>query len=227
MKTIHGKTIFTDISEVLDAAHTAFVLVDLQNDFCKPGGHWYQQGFELPHAAEIIHNAGQLLATARAINVPVIFVQMTNPPSLESTSPAYARFLHIKCGLEPDRLGCYPDTWGFEIVEELQPKPGESIIQKNRSSGFIGTNLEMILRSNGIQTVVLAGVASHACVESTARDAFNHDYHVVIAEDAIGAHSPELHQATLQIMHVRYDVLTTNELIQTWSSVRQHATSGL
>jgi nicotinamidase-related amidase len=107
-------------------------------------------------------------------------------------------------------------SWGQQIVEELAPQGHESVIDKGRSSGFIGTSLDMVLRSNRIETVVIAGMATHACVESTARDAGFFDYYVVVARDAVADYREDLHQASLLTLSQRVILADSAALRKCW-----------
>ena len=91
-------------------------------------------------------------------------------------------------------------------------------MRKWRSSGFWGTNLDMILRSNGIETVVMTGCTTEGCVESTARDAMFNDYYVVIAEDCVGSDDRQQHDASLLLMRHRFDVAQSPEISATWAT---------
>jgi ureidoacrylate peracid hydrolase len=100
-----------------------------------------------------------------------------------------------------------------------RPVPIESdvVVQKYRYSAFAGTNLDLVLRSAGVRTVVCAGVSTNVCVEATAREAFSADYYVVLPEDACGSWSPALHEAALETARHRYAVVcASDELIDLW-----------
>jgi nicotinamidase-related amidase len=89
-------------------------------------------------------------------------------------------------------------------------------VRKYRSSGFWGTNLDMILRSNGIKTVVVGGCTTEGCVESTARDAMFNDYYVVIAEDCVASDDRAQHDASMLLMRHRFDIAPGTEIQRLW-----------
>ena len=89
-------------------------------------------------------------------------------------------------------------------------------MRKYRSSGFWGTNLDMLLRSNGIETVIVTGCTTEGCVESTARDAMFNDYYVVLPEDCVASDDPRQHEASLFLMRHRFDVVSSNDILAIW-----------
>ncbi len=220
MITIDNKIVYTTLDELVDARHTALVLVDMQNDFCQPGWAFDRLGIDLSmYPAMIVRLAG-LVAGARAARVPVIYLQMTVLPGRVSESPAQIRFnmrLHVGLHSEVEPLTyTIEGTPGQEIIAELSPQPGDLILPKYRSSGFWGTNLDMILRSNGIETVVMTGITTEGCVESTARDALFNDYYVVVPEDCVASDDHLQHDASLFLMRHRFDVVTSDDILGVW-----------
>src|ERR1700689_4869035 len=109
-------------------------------------------------------------------------------------------------------------TSGHEIVDELKPESGEIVVRKHRSSAFWGTNLELLLRSNGIKTVVIGGCTTEGCVESTARDAMFNDLYVVIAVDCVASDDREQHDASLLLMRHRFDMAGADEIAAVWDA---------
>jgi nicotinamidase-related amidase len=109
---------------------------------------------------------------------------------------------------------------GQEVIPELAPQDGDLIVKKYRSSGFWGTNLDMLLRSNGVETVVVTGCTTEGCVESTARDAMFNDYYVVLVEDCVASDDRKQHDASLFLMRHRFDIATADEIVGIWSTAR-------
>jgi ureidoacrylate peracid hydrolase len=93
---------------------------------------------------------------------------------------------------------CALGSWEGDFYGDIHPEPGEPIVTKHRYSAFYNTDLDSILRSHGIRTIVLTGVATNVCVETTAREGFVRDYYVVLVADGTATYSPEDHQATLR-----------------------------
>ena len=99
----------------------------------------------------------------------------------------------------------------------MAPRAGDAVVTKHRFGAFTGTDLDVILRSQGIKTVVMTGIATNICVESTAREAFMRDYFVVLADDACAAYSRAQHDTTLANIDIAFGVVhKTEELIEHW-----------
>ena len=113
------------------------------------------------------------------------------------------------------------DRWQpSAVIEELKPRPGELIVTKHRSSAFVGTDLDMILRASGIATTVVIGEQTPGCVEATYRDAAYHDYYNVLAEDCVAAFDQAQHEASLLIQRARHDVCSSEDIIRIWRQAR-------
>jgi ureidoacrylate peracid hydrolase len=115
---------------------------------------------------------------------------------------------------------CQMDTFGADFFEDIRPKAGASevVVTKHRWSGFVGTDLDQVLRSNEIRTTVVTGTATSVCVESTLRDGFFHDYHVVLVEDCCADRSAERHAATIQVISMAFGLVTTaRKVMAAWA----------
>ena len=184
---------------------TAVVLVDMQNAFASPGGMLDLAGIDVGPAAAAVANARLLVDAARAAHIPVIYLVMGYAPDQSNAggedSPNPRKELALCLMRErPELRGklLTYGTWDFQIVDALTPHPGELVITKPRYSGFVGTPLDAELRRRGIRTLLMAGIASNVCVESTLRDAYFREYWPVMIEDAtMPAGSPEIQRATV------------------------------
>lgn len=224
MIEIEGKQVFTELDELVDRRHTALLVVDMQRDFCVPGWAFDRLGVDLSMYPPMIPRIASLVGSARASSVPVIYIQMTVLPGRASESPAQIRFnlrLHLANHGEGEPLRYTLDgSDGQAVIDELAPEPGDLVVKKYRSSGFWGTNLDLLLRSNGIRSVVITGATTEGCVESTARDALFNDYYVVIASDCVASDDSEQHDASMLLMSHRFDIATAEEIARVWSSDR-------
>lgn len=220
MITIENKVVYTTLAELVNRKHTALLVVDMQNDFCKAGWSFDRLGIDISMYPAMLPRLSRLLAGARDIGVPVIYIQMTVLPGRISESPAQIRFnmrLHLAShGATQSLLYTIEGTPGQEIIAELAPEPGDLVVRKYRSSGFWGTNLDMLLRSNGIESVIVTGCTTEGCVESTARDALFNDYYVVLPEDCVASDDPRQHEASLFLMRHRFDVVLSDDILSTW-----------
>ena len=153
----------------LPAANSAVIIVDMQNDFIKEGG-----SLVVPAAEETIPKIQQLLKKARESDVRIIYTQDTQIPD----DPEF----------EIWKEHCLIDTWGWKIIEELAPQPGDLVCPKNRYDGFYGTWLEHFLtRLWKLENVFIAGTISNICVLHTAASAGLRWLHVVAAADSMSA----------------------------------------
>jgi len=219
MIVVEGKEIFTTLEELVDPKHTALVIIDMQNDYIRPEGALGQHGVDMSMLKVLPNRIRPVLEAARDSGTMVVHVQMIRLPHRLSDSPGWLRFQVKRHGLDPQKLYLHvvAGTWGCEIVDELKPKPEEIVVTKHRSSTFVGTNLDMLLRSNGIKTVVIVGCVTEGCVESTARDAQFFDYYTVVLRDCVATSRKDLHDAALLVMNQRMDVFDSEELLRVWS----------
>ena len=222
MIAVDGKNVLTELDELVDPAHTALVLIDMQRDFIEPEGLFGQLGIDLSMYSQSRPRLAALLAEARRNGVLVIHIQNTALPNRMSDSPAQIRFnLRMHDGARHDGPALrytVPGTPGHEFVDGFTPQPGELVVQKYRSSAFWGTNLELLLRSNAIQTVIVGGCTTEGCVESTARDAMFNDHYVVVATDCVGSDDREQHEASMLLMQHRFDMATADEIGTAWNA---------
>jgi nicotinamidase-related amidase len=224
MITIEGKIVFTELAELADPAHTALIMVDMQRDFIEPDGIFGKLGIDLSMYAESRPKLAALLAAARQCGSLIVHLQNTSLPRRIGDSPSYIRFnlrMHQAARREgPPLRYTLPGTPGHEFAPEFTPRSDEIVVRKYRSSGFWGTNLDMLLRSNGVKTVVLGGCTTEGCVESTARDAMFNDYYVVIAEDCVASDDRAQHAASMLLMRHRFDLAPGDAIERVW---RDHA----
>jgi nicotinamidase-related amidase len=171
------------MQEALIVGRPAVLVIDMQKDFVD--GSLPSSG-----AAAITPRIARLLAAARAVGVPVIYTQELHRPG------------RIDAGLEAeqDPEHCVEGTPGTEIVAELAPQPGDHIVAKRRFSAFLGTDLEILLRGLGVDTLLVTGMDTGWCVLWTSGDAFQYDHHVRVVEDCVACVYPETHEAALTIL---------------------------
>jgi len=214
-----------DLLTTLDAkvspANAALVTVDVQNDFCHANGYLGKLGAPLGLVQEMAPRLKRLLAAARKRGVPVIHVISYHDEEYASPVVTEQKMRHgLPMELNGRRLKdapyCLKGTWGAELYE-IDAQPGEEIVVKHRYSGFHNTNLDLVLRSRGIQTVILTGVATNACVESTARDVYMHDYYLVFVSDCAATTSQAAHDATLANIDQFFgQVAPSEEIVKAW-----------
>jgi nicotinamidase-related amidase len=230
MIDIEGKTVLTELEELVEPAHTALIVIDMQRDFIEPDGLFASLGIDLSMYAQSRPRLAALIAAARKAGTAVMHLQNTALPDRKSDSPAQIRFnlrMHkdARCNQPPLRY-TIPGTPGHEFAPEFAPREDEIVVRKYRSSGFWGTNLAMLLRSNGIKTVIVGGCTTEGCVESTARDAMFNDFYVVIAEDCVASDDKAQHDASMLLMRHRFDLATGAEIEGLWQTHKPAKAAG-
>jgi ureidoacrylate peracid hydrolase len=186
-------------------SETAVIVVDMQNAYATRGGYVDLAGFDVSGAAHAIGQTRKALDAARAAGCAVIYFQNGwDKDYVEAGGPGSPNW-HKSNALKtmrarPELHGTLlaKGGWDYSIVDELAPRPGDMVVAKTRYSGFFNTNVDSLLRSRGIRTLVFTGVATNACVESSLRDAFHLEYFGVVLEDACHHLGPDfLRQASL------------------------------
>jgi nicotinamidase-related amidase len=175
-------------------AHTAVLVVDMQNDYVAPGGATDKRNGNVAAGQAIIPPLRRLIDGARRYGALVVYIKMTLDADLRLVSDVEYTRRRRRWGDIPVAV---EGTWGHDVVAELAPLPGEWCVAKTRSSGFVGTNLDMVLRSHYIRTALVTGVVTQGCVASTARDAVHHDYYTILVGDCVASGSQRMHELAL------------------------------
>ena len=212
MRELFGKRVLETDEEVLDPRHTALVVVDMQNDFGHPDGHFARAGVDISPVTAVLPRVAALVERGRRRGVLVVWVKQTTLPDGRSDSPAWLAF-KSRHTADFDTAYTLEGTWGQDLLAPLAPQGDEPVVRKFRSSAFTNTNLDALLRANGIETVVVCGCMTEGCVEATARDAGYHDYYVAVAEDAIASNTPVFHDAALLVMRSTFRVRPSEQLL--------------
>jgi nicotinamidase-related amidase len=201
------------LPEILHPSHTSLIMVDMQNDFVSGEGSLACAGNSVAAVQKMLPTLRYLLGHARELNILVVHLQYSTLPGYLTDSDSWL-YYNLHDIATPDM--CVRGSWGEEFVEGLEPMPDELVVTKHRSSGFVNTALDQVLRSNRIRTVVVAGVQTPGCVEATFRDAAYHDYYNVLAEDCVAAYRQEEHEASLLVQRARHTVLRADEIVAIW-----------
>jgi ureidoacrylate peracid hydrolase len=195
--------VYRSLEETVDPAHTALVVIDVQNDFC------------LPAYSPMIARLQRLLDAARDAGVFVVYIQNCVLPGLSNSPAEIARRQNLGLPVEVTLAG----SEGEQIVSAISPRSGEASVRKHRLNAFAGSDLEMLLRSRGIETVVITGIATHGCVTGTSYAAQGHNYYVVVVEDCVESWKQDLHAAALHILRGTMNYVTPAEtLTTTWKA---------
>jgi nicotinamidase-related amidase len=209
MIEIAGKRIPTTLAEIVDPKRAALLIWDME----------YAIGPNAFNYNTILANLKDLSAVARRVGVPVFYSVQTAFDLAKEEAGVWVRIRMKRAkATDPNQLlHEREDPKGREIVEELKPQPQDIVFQKRRPDGFVGTDLDLILRSRGIGTILIGGVATEGGVEGTARTGRNLGYDMVVLKDCVGSRSRESHELALKLMEQTFfDIATAKEIADIW-----------
>jgi ureidoacrylate peracid hydrolase len=176
----------------IDSTRTALLVVDMQNAFVTPGGSMARLGLGTARGHGIVEPIRRLLDAFRTRHLPVIHTLTTFRSDYADAGLVIERFPALR------PLGhLIAGTWDAQIVEPLLPRDGEYVVAKSRFNAFFGTNLDLVLHSLHVDTLVITGVATNICIESTVREAFVRDVRVILPRDATASYTKEMEDASL------------------------------
>jgi len=179
----------------IDPKTTAVVLIEYQNDFTTQGGVLHDAVSEVMDQTKMLANTQDVVQAARSAGATVMHAPITFAEGYNEISDHPYGILK---GVV-DGNAFVKGSWGAAIVDELTPAEGDIVIEGKRGlDTFASTNLDFILRSKGIQTLVLGGFLTNCCVESTMRSGYENGYQVITLQDCVAATSPEEHDNALK-----------------------------
>ncbi len=180
--------------------HTALLVIDVQNDFCADAGIMAEEGFDVSQAQAMAARLPPVLSAARAAGVLVVFVRnvYSSEHNFYLSDAWLEQASRRRAGSYTRRPVCRAGTWEGDFYGDVRPEPRDPVVTKHRFNAFRNTDLDTILRAHGVRTIVMTGVATNVCVETTARDGFMRDYYVVFTDDGTAAYAEQDHQATLR-----------------------------
>ncbi len=188
--------------------HTALVIIDMQRDYCCEGGVLDKLGFDINPPRKLAPRLNEFLNQVRRVLKFIVHIKMEQNPHLRS--PALTEH-YARVGLQRKVDPSCSEFYG------VTPMEGEIVVPKYRYSGFVSTYFDKYLRANGIGTLVLTGLATNVCVESTARDGFMRDYHIVVPRDMTEGTSPEAKKWSLFNIDTFFgEVVDAEELLDCW-----------
>jgi ureidoacrylate peracid hydrolase len=171
----------------------ATLIVDMQNDFVADDGVLPRAGMNNQSAKAIVPRVRELVEFSRARGIPVIWAKMIYDSAADVG-------LLIERSAFYQHGGLRRGTWGAELVDGLEVQPGDYVIEKKRFSAFFNTPLDDLLRELGVTHLLVAGVRTDFCVESTIRDAFFRDYHIIMVKDCVAGYFQDLHENAIKTM---------------------------
>lgn len=212
----------------IDPSRTAVLVIDMQNDFGSVGGMFERAGIDISGISEAVTATAPVLHAARAIGIPVVYLKMEHTPDLADAgppdSPHWVKHAPLGVGSSTDAPDGRPSrvlirgTWSTDIVDELAPEAGDHVISKHRYSGFFQTELDELLRTLGVTSLLVTGCTTSVCVESTVRDAMFRDYTCVVLEDCtaepIGsAYARTNHEASLLVIETLFGWTASSDAV--------------
>ena len=216
----HGLMIEAEPEPIkIDALKTAVLVVDMQNAFVKRGGYFDIVGYDISKTEKIISPCQNIITQGRKSHFNIIYLQMGCSPDMSDIGPLDSPCARKSKGRKfisqhpemRDKFYVY-GGWGAEIIDELQPGKSDIVIRKQRYDAFIGTNLDIVLRTLGAKYLLFIGTATNVCVESTMRHAFFLDYFPILVSDAVSQMGPGIVQeATILNIQSTFGWVTGSE----------------
>lgn len=192
---------------------TALMIVDMQNGFLDARGSLAAVGMPYEQLRPAIDGCMRLVDAAREVNVPVIFTRYVYLPDYSDAGLLPTELVPAM----KDKNALITGSWDADVIEALTPQPGDVVIDKSRPSSFYGTRLEPVLTNLGIRSLVIAGVTTNICVETTARDAGQRDYRVHVVSDATAEYDPARYESALAAIGLAFGwVNTTDDVLASW-----------
>lgn len=214
--------ILKDLKERCDPRWACILVVDVQNDFVSPKGSAGQRGDDLSEAQAMVPRLIRLIEEARRVSLPVIYIKTTHSEWTDTPSWIYRKSQRSALNT------CREGSWGAELYEGISPLHNERVITKHRYGAFINTDLNTTLKAKGIESVLVAGVATNVCVETTAREAYMFDYYVTMVEDCSAAYEAKMHEAALENIRTHFGlVASSREIMESWQGLKQKKAAAL
>ncbi len=186
-----------------DPATTALVIIDMQRDFVEPGGFGEALGNDVTPLQAVIAPCRRMLDAARKAGMMVIHTREGHSPDLADCPPSkIVRGRGAKRIGDPGPMGriLVRGEHGHDIVSELAPKPGEVVVDKPGKGAFCATDLDHILHNRGIKSLIVCGVTTEVCVNTTVREANDRGYECVVLADCVGSYFPEFQRVALEMI---------------------------
>jgi len=192
---------------------TALIVVDMQNGFLDPKGSMAQLGFDYQRLAAAKPGCQRLIKAARKAKVPVIYTQYIYKPDFSDGGVQIDEIMPMVKGVGL----CVEGTWDADFPDDIRPASGEIVIEKNRPSSFYETRLDSFLRPLDIRNLVVCGVTTNICVETTVRDATQRNYRSFVVRDATGEVEQDRYDVSLKTMGFFFArVMNVSEVLDSW-----------
>jgi nicotinamidase-related amidase len=181
----------------------ALLVIDMQRDFVDPGGFGEALGNDVSLLRKAIAPTEKVLAAARAKNMLVVHTREGHRPDLSDLPLNKKLRGRLKAGIgDPGPMGriLVRGEYGHDIIDQLKPTPGEPVVDKPGKGAFYATDLDSLLHNRGIRQLVVCGVTTEVCVNTTVREANDRGYDCLVLEDCVGSYFPEFQRAALAMI---------------------------
>jgi len=197
----------------IDPRKTALLVIDMQNDLVKVEEEPFAELYKMVQSNRIIENMDKVIRAARKVEMPVVFLKHVLREDYRDVVPSITDVM-LRGEAPPPRKAMIEGTPGAEVVDELKPAPGDYVIAKRRGNGFYNTELELILRSRGVDTLILGGVVTNGCILATVQGARERDFHTIVVNDCCAGTTQEGHDWPMQNLFSRSGrVRTSDEVV--------------
>ena len=200
---------------------TALLMIDMQRDFLAAGGFGEMLGNDVSLLRSAIEPCGRVLHKARQVSLFVIHTREGHRPDLSDAPPSKLKRGNLEIGIgDEGPMGrvLVRGEQGHSIIPELSPLPGEPIIDKPGKGAFYATDLLLVLRNRGIQTLICCGVTTEVCVQTTVREANDRGFECIVPSDCVASYFPEFHRVSLEMIKAQGGIFgwvtTSNEIIK-------------
>jgi biuret amidohydrolase len=187
----------------LDPARASVVVIDMQRDFLEPGGFGAALGNDVSLLRRTIAPTQHLLKSARAVGLSIIHTREGHRPDLADLPPAKKARGRLTAGIgDPGPMGriLVRGEPGHDIIPELYPLPGEPVVDKPGKGAFFATDLDALLKNRGIAQLIVCGVTTEVCVNTTVREANDRGYDCLVVADCVGSYFPEFQEMGLRMI---------------------------
>jgi len=217
------------VGACFEPRRTALLVIDMQRDFCEPDGYVQARGDDISEMRGIIPTIRRVRDAAELAGIMMIYTREGHRPNL-SDLPATKRHRTSLAGAEIGSAGplgrlLIRGEPGWDFVDELRPRPQDTVIDKPGTGSFRSTDLHHVLTSSGIDCVVLVGVTTAVCVSSTAREASDLGYGVLVLSDCCAEPDPENHRMALQLLQIEGGYIATVSTADEFIAATQTPTS--
>ena len=195
--------------------NVALLVIDMQNGFCSDNGSVNDIGLPAKRLQPAISPCVKLVAAARDAEVPIIFTRYVYRSDYRDGGLMVHELIpDLKNGKT-----LIANTWDTDILDELAPRETDFVVDKNRPSSFYGTSLDGILKNLAIENLVVCGVTTNCCVETTVRDASQRDYRTFVVRDAVAEYEDDRHEVALKSIDMLFGhVVESDSIIAEWTS---------